>query len=227
MKNALIAAVVAAVVAAASSTAATIVVTSKNIKNHTIQTVDLSTKAKRALKGNRGPRGPRGFAGVAGSPGPSGPIGPAGAAGPQGSKGDPGLPGPRGPSHTFVMFGGSGSFPIGGGFLGNPNTGLFLEAGNYIAGANAIFDNRDMASAFTATCDLVLDSLSGLIVIDSMDVRLDPDLGTDRQTVSFAGGVEVPTAAPVRVRCDAGPVDYQDFDMFATQVETLTDSGSP
>jgi hypothetical protein len=54
MKNALIAAVVAAVVAAASGTAATIVVTSKNIKNGTIQTVDISAKAKRALKGNRG-----------------------------------------------------------------------------------------------------------------------------------------------------------------------------
>ena len=53
MKNALIAAVVAAIVAAASGTAATIVVTSKNIKNGTIQTVDISAKAKRALKGNR------------------------------------------------------------------------------------------------------------------------------------------------------------------------------
>jgi hypothetical protein len=55
MKSALIAAVVAAVIAAASATAATIVVTSKNIKNGTIQTVDISAKAKRALKGNRGP----------------------------------------------------------------------------------------------------------------------------------------------------------------------------
>jgi hypothetical protein len=54
MKDALIAAVVAAVVAAASGTAATIVVMS-NIKNGTIQMVDLSAKAKRALKGNRGP----------------------------------------------------------------------------------------------------------------------------------------------------------------------------
>jgi len=52
MKNALVAAVVAAVVAAASGTAATMIVTSKNIKNGTIQTVDISAKAKRALKGN-------------------------------------------------------------------------------------------------------------------------------------------------------------------------------
>ena len=69
MKNALIAAVVAAIVAAASGTAATLVVTSKNIKNGTIQTADLSAKAKRALKGNRGPQG---YEGAAGEPGAAG-----------------------------------------------------------------------------------------------------------------------------------------------------------
>lgn len=72
MKNALIAAVVAAVVAAASGTAATIVVTSKNIKNGTIQTVDISPGAKRALKGNRGPRGFEGPLGPGGAPGLAG-----------------------------------------------------------------------------------------------------------------------------------------------------------
>jgi hypothetical protein len=78
VRNALIAAVVAAVVAAASSTAATIVITSKNIKNGTIQTVDLSAGAKRALKGNRGPRG---FPGERGSQGAQGPQGPQGLPG--------------------------------------------------------------------------------------------------------------------------------------------------
>jgi hypothetical protein len=78
LKAALIAAVVAAIVAAASGTAATIVVTSKSIKNGTIQTVDISTKAKRALKGNRGPRG---FEGVPGAQGPQGAQGAQGAQG--------------------------------------------------------------------------------------------------------------------------------------------------
>ena len=77
MKNALIAAVVAAVVAAASGTAATIVVTSKQIKNGTIQTVDISPGAKRALKGNRGLRG---FQGAPGAQGPQGAQGLAGIA---------------------------------------------------------------------------------------------------------------------------------------------------
>jgi hypothetical protein len=88
MKTALIAAIVAAVVAAASGTAATIVVTSKNIKNGTIQTVDISAKAKRALKGNRGPRGLRGLAGAQGVQGIPGLQGPPGAAGAKGDKGD-------------------------------------------------------------------------------------------------------------------------------------------
>jgi hypothetical protein len=74
MKTALIAAIVSAVVAAARGTAATIVVTSKNIENGTIQTVDISAKAKRALKGNRGPRG---FLGLQGEEGPEGHQGPA------------------------------------------------------------------------------------------------------------------------------------------------------
>ena len=92
MKNALIAAAVAAVVAAASGTAATIVVTSANIKNGTIQTIDISAKAKRALSGQRGPRGFAGATGAQGSQGPTGlqgPVGPKGLRGPRGPKGHP------------------------------------------------------------------------------------------------------------------------------------------
>ena len=72
---------------------ATIVVTSANIKNGTIQTVDMGAKAKLALTGQRGPRGFAGATGAQGSPGPTGlqgPIGPEGPKGPQGSP-SPGL----------------------------------------------------------------------------------------------------------------------------------------
>ena len=58
-------------VSAASATAA-FVVTSANIKNGTIQLVDLNGKTKQALKGKRGPRG---FAGYEGLSGPQGPPG--------------------------------------------------------------------------------------------------------------------------------------------------------
>ena len=82
MKSALIAAIVSAIVAATSSTATTLVVTSKNIKNGTIQTVDVSAKAKRALRGNRGPRGLMGPPGLIGPSGQRGPVGPPGPQGP-------------------------------------------------------------------------------------------------------------------------------------------------
>jgi hypothetical protein len=74
MKNAIIAAVVAMLVSSASATAA-FVVTSKNIKNGTIQTVDLSAKARKALKGKVGPAGARGPAGPTGPQGPPGFVG--------------------------------------------------------------------------------------------------------------------------------------------------------
>ncbi len=56
MRTAIIAAIVAMLVSAASATAA-FVVTSKNIKNGTIQLVDISPRAKAALRGQRGSRG--------------------------------------------------------------------------------------------------------------------------------------------------------------------------
>ena len=68
MKSAIIAGVVAMLVSSASATAA-FVVTSKNIKNGTIQTIDLSAKARKALKGNAGARGPQGAGGPQGPPG--------------------------------------------------------------------------------------------------------------------------------------------------------------
>lgn len=96
MKAALIAAIVAAIVAASSATAA-LVITSANIKNGTIQSVDISAKAKRALKGNRGSRGPQGNPGPAG---PQGAPGLQGAPGPQGAPGEKGARGEQGPSGT-------------------------------------------------------------------------------------------------------------------------------
>ena len=86
MRTALIAGVVAMLVSAASATAA-FVVTSKNIKNGTIELVDVSAHAKRALNGQRGPRGA---------------AGDAGATGEQGPRGEQGLQGPPGRSPQYV-----------------------------------------------------------------------------------------------------------------------------
>jgi collagen triple helix repeat protein len=70
---------------------------SPQVINSSLQTTDLSKKARTALKGNRGARGavgPAGAAGAAGAAGPVGATGPQGAAGAAGAVGATGPPGP-------------------------------------------------------------------------------------------------------------------------------------
>ena len=113
MKTALIAAVVSAAVAVASSTAATIVVTSKNIKNGTIQLVDISPKAKKALRGQRGPRGPEG------------PEGPQGILRITAVRGAESAVGPGAGSATAACP--AGQQPISGGFFATPALRVFVS----------------------------------------------------------------------------------------------------
>ena len=111
MKSAIIAGVVALLVSSASATAA-FVVTSKNIKNGTIQTVDLSAKAKKALKGKVGPAGARG---------PTGPQGPAGFVG-----------------ATRVV---SATFPVPSNTAGSPQT-VSCPAGTGVISGGVISDTQ-------------------------------------------------------------------------------------
>ena len=78
-------AIVALVVAMSGSAVAASLITSKQIKDGTIQTKDISKSARTALKGGKGPAGPQGVAG------PQGPAGVAGAAGKDGAPGKDGL----------------------------------------------------------------------------------------------------------------------------------------
>jgi hypothetical protein len=79
MKTAIIAGIVSAVVASTTATAATMaLITGAQIKNGSVELVDLSAGAKRALRGKRGERGRQG------------PAGPAGATGASGAPGAPG-----------------------------------------------------------------------------------------------------------------------------------------
>jgi hypothetical protein len=212
MRNAMIAAVVAAVVAAASGTAATILVTSKNIKNGTIQTVDISTKAKRALRGNRGPTGPAGPAGVAG------PTGPTGAVGAQGAKGD------RGPSGAYYAFGGEGA--IGNCDADGCWNGLALRivpGGNYLSFANAILTNTS-AEQRRVVCELL--GAINLPAFDTGEVTLGASGAADTQTISLASPADFSGQGSffgLSLRCEAsGPgVEWEDADISAIQVEEL------
>jgi len=62
---------------------------SSQIKNGSIQKVDISKRTVSSLRGLRGPRGPAGATGAAGSTGATGATGAPGA---KGDKGDPGTP---------------------------------------------------------------------------------------------------------------------------------------
>jgi hypothetical protein len=221
MKNAVIAAVVAAVVAAASGTAATIVVTSKNIKNGTIQTVDISAKAKRALTGSRGPRGLAGPAGVAGA---AGPAGPAGAAGPQGAKGD------RGPSGAWSTFEGNGPIDNCGADGCRRTLGVrSVPIGNYLSFANAILTNTS-AEQRRVICTL---HEVGNIALDIGEVMLEASGAADTQTISLASPVADADGygayGVVWWQCEAsGPgVEWDDADISAIQVEDLTTTVAP
>lgn len=66
--------ILALVVAMTGSAVAASLITSKQIKDGTIQTKDISKKARAQLKGNIGPRGAAGPAGAAGAQGPAGPV---------------------------------------------------------------------------------------------------------------------------------------------------------
>ena len=167
MKTALIAAAVSAVVAAASGTAATIV-TSKNIKDGTIQTVDISAKAKHALKGNRGPRGMTGPAGTAGTQGPAGPQGlpgPQGPPGPRGEKGEQGSEGPQGlqgPSGVSVAYDRDPTFPQVA-FVpdtSGPMARIYLPAGKFVILASASFENPGAEEALVK-CEIVSENDPG------------------------------------------------------------------
>jgi hypothetical protein len=154
MKAALISAIVAAVIASTTATAATIVITSKNIKNGTIQTVDISAKAKRALKGNRGPRG---FTGARGATGATGAAGAQGAPGPQGP---PGVQALFPVSNTVSVASGmsgevtatcpSGQRPVSGGFLFggilNMSRRNAIEGGWTVGGFNDLDTPMDLTA---------------------------------------------------------------------------------
>jgi hypothetical protein len=102
---------------------------SKQVINGSLQTLDLSKKARAALKGNRGPRG---FTGAQGA---------QGATGPTGAQGSQGIQGPPGP------------FPDGDVPSGKTIRGNFATAGGADSGALAyegISFGFSLASAPTA-----------------------------------------------------------------------------
>ena len=143
MRTAIIAAIVATLVSAGSATAA-FVVTSKNIKNGTIQLVDMSPRAKAGLRGQRGSRG---LAGTQGIPGAQG------VPGTQGIQGLPGAPGPPVTSLWAVVNGTDGTLARGSGVVAAGSVGFADFVVSF---------NRDVRNcAYLATSGLAGTGLQG------------------------------------------------------------------
>src|SRR3954451_18323466 len=83
-------ALLALVMATTGSAVAASIITSKQIKDGTISTKDLSKKTVSALKGKIGPQGAQGAQGPKGDAGAAGTNGTNGTNGAKGDKGDPG-----------------------------------------------------------------------------------------------------------------------------------------
>jgi hypothetical protein len=76
---------------------------SAQVINGSLQTVDMSNKAKAALRGARGPRGLQGAQGQAGPTGAQGAQGPQGSTGPQGTQGSQGIQGVPGTARAYGL----------------------------------------------------------------------------------------------------------------------------
>jgi hypothetical protein len=98
---------VAVALVTAGGSVAALVVTSKNIRDGTIQLVDISPKAKKTLRGQRGLRGPQGIQAISGV------------------RSSPSLipPGASGSAEASCP---AGERPISGGFGGSPGGGMTI-----------------------------------------------------------------------------------------------------
>jgi len=95
---------------------------SPQIKNRSIQKVDISRKTVAVLRGARGVRGPAGPAGAAGAKGATGPVGPTGAPGAPGVSGYVRVSGPTvtvaaGVDGSAFVPCPAGTQPLGGGWF--------------------------------------------------------------------------------------------------------------
>lgn len=118
-----VAAALAAILGATGATAASFI-TSKDIKNHTIKLVDISSSAKKALKGKRGPQGAAGNAGSQGTQGPAGGFDPSKVSYVTG----PTVTAFSGDSNVSFAECPGGTKVVGGGyFFGYENAGITVE----------------------------------------------------------------------------------------------------
>ncbi|HEX6653254.1 MAG TPA: hypothetical protein VF072_10955 [Thermoleophilaceae bacterium] len=191
----MVVAVLALVLATGGSAVAASVITSKQIKNGTIQLKDLSKRARAKLAKTASAR-----------PGPAGPAG------------DTGKTGPRGPSDAVFKTPGTVlQFP--GTFT--DVVAIDLPAGNWVVQANVTAENESGQVTAFAACQL---ELGGTAIAEMVPLKLSP-AGGARGMIALNGAGTVPApGGKAALRC-MGTQTYAYFNkpsITATKVETLT-----
>ncbi|MFL5846396.1 MAG: hypothetical protein ACJ762_17050 [Solirubrobacteraceae bacterium] len=140
-------------------------ITGRNIKNGSIQLVDLSASARASLRGATGPAGPAGAKGDTGAKGDSGNPGLNGASGSNGAAGAAGVPGAGIATSLFSIDSTNPTFSmIGGGATGSEAGGqIVIPPGGDIA--------AKQMSAFVRT-SLTQGSVAVTLRVDGADSAL-------------------------------------------------------
>jgi collagen triple helix repeat protein len=208
----MVVALLALVMATTGSAVAASLITSKQIKDGSIQTKDISKKALKALKGKTGPPG------AVGAPGAQGPQGAQGAAGAPGAKGDTG---PRGPSDTYSAADDNTT-------ADGASVAVTVPQGRYLATAKGIWSAN---AGDIEICGLSADTDPDSTHTDSAYAFANEggstqDIGTLPSTQVFdmpAGGgtITFSCISFVAALGGGGVTSFSNLRLAATQVETL------
>jgi hypothetical protein len=199
---------IALVMAMSGSAVAASLITSKQIKDGTIQTRDLSKKAIRALaKSTTATPGPQGPVGPAGPAGSAGPKGDAGATGGTGAKGDPGG---RGPSDGF--------FKSDLNFGENRHSSMDLPAGKYLIEVKASGFNVNASEAVDGKCQLLAHDGTG----DGTDFTFVTIGAGGEQSATLLSAASYATGGTPTLDCSGANLTWGRIRWNAVQVATLT-----
>ena len=141
---------------------------SPQVIDGSLQTKDLSRKARTALKGNRGLRGPIG---------PQGPAGARGATGPQGTQGTQGTQGVQGPPGPFPT-----TLPAD-----KTITGAFAMSGEATAGGQAMSDNISWSYPLSAVPTVHVIPSGGAVPAGCSGTRTNPGASSGNLCIFVSG----------------------------------------
>lgn len=202
----LLIAIGALVFAMTSSAVAASLITSKQIKDGSIEVKDLSKRARNALQAKS----------VAATPGATGAQGPQGLQGPKGDpgeKGEKGDTGPRGPSNAYTR--------QQDGYGGGNSYSLNLKAGKYILIARATGVNGGATPVNNAVCTLDAgDGVNGEYTY--MSIGAAQNNNSTEQPMTLVSPANLTQAGTATIQCYGTGVSYGRWSIAAIEVADLS-----